>query len=201
MHTGSIYNPSDREIMKRQEECFRLLSDYNSTKRDDFSLREEKLRKMFASFGKGSYIEIPFYANWAGAFAHIGEGVYANFNLTLVDDGEIFIGDHVMIGPNVTITTASHPLSPQLRQKGAQYNKSVRICNNVFIGAGATILPGVTIGEGSVVGAGSLVTKDIPSYVLAMGSPCRVVRPLKEEDERLYDHDKVIPSDVESLFS
>ena len=119
---------------------------------------------------------MPFHANWAGMFASIGDGVYANFNLTLVDDGIITIGDHTMIGPNVTITAATHPESPALREKGLQINRSVTIGRNCFIASGSIILPGVEIGDNSIIGAGSVVTKSIPSGVVAFGSPCRVIR-------------------------
>ena len=96
-----------------------------------------------------------------------------------MDDTHIWIGDSVMIGPNVTIATAAHPILPGLRKKAAQYNLPVRSGDNVWIGAGAIILPGVTIGENSVIGAGSVVTKDIPANVVAVGNPCRVLRPME----------------------
>lgn len=194
LHTGGLYNPNDSEIMQEQKERLRMLKDYNDTDPADFVLRENKLREMFEYFGHGAYIEIPFRANWAGKFVHFGDGCYANFNLTLVDDTHIFIGDHTMLGPCVTIATATHPLSSVLRQKGAQYNKSVHIGNNCFIGSGVTILPGVSIGDDTVIGAGSVVTKDIPSSVLAYGNPCRVIRSIDENDERFYDGGKLIDS-------
>ena len=194
LHTGRLYNPNDSEIMQEQKERLRMLKDYNDTDPADFRLRENKLRKMFEYFGHGAYIEIPFRANWAGKFVHFGDGCYANFNLTLVDDTHIFIGDHTMLGLCVTIATATHPLSSVLRQKGAQYNKPVHIGNNCFIGSGVTILPGVSIGDDTVIGAGSVVTKDIPSSVLAYGNPCHVIRSIDENDERFYDGGKLIDS-------
>ena len=134
------------------------------------------MKKNFAACGEGCYIELPFYANWGGHHLHFGSFIYANFNLTLVDDGHIYVGDHVMIGPNVTIATANHPLEPELRAKGLQYNRDVIIGENAWIGAGVIIVPGVTIGRNAVIGAGSVVTKDIPDNVLAVGNPCRVLR-------------------------
>ena len=150
------------------------------------------LPRIFAEVGEGCFIEPPFNANW-GCFTHLGRNVYANFNLTLTDDTHIYIGDDVMIGPNVTITAATHPLHPALRRKGLQYNKPVTIGAGAWIGAGSIILPGVTIGENAVIGAGSIVTKDIPAGVLAVGSPCRVVRPIGEEDRPAYDHGRPVP--------
>lgn len=138
------------------------------------------------------YGDPPFYANWGGKHVHIGKGVYANFRLTLVDDAHIYIGDHTMIGPNVTLTTATHPVSPALRERGIQYNKEIRIGKNVWIGAGVTVLPGVTIGDNSVIGAGAVVTRDIPANVVAVGVPCRVMRAIGEHDLEYYDKDKPI---------
>ena len=147
---------------------------------------------MFAEIGDGCYIEPPLHANWGGHHVHMGCGVYANFNLTLVDDDEIFIGDSCMFGPNVIIATASHPILPSLRLQALQYNVPVRIGNNVWVGAGAIILPGVTIGDDTVIGAGSVVTHDIPSGVVAVGNPCRVLRPIGERDRQFYYKDRPI---------
>ena len=112
--------------------------------------------------------------------------------LTLVDDADIFIEDNVMIGPNVTICTGTHPVSPRLRARGLQYNKPVRICAGAWLGACCVVLPGVTVGEGSVIGAGSVVTRDVPAGVVAVGNPCRVLREIGEKDERVYDRDKPV---------
>ena len=117
---------------------------------------------------------------------HVGKNFYANFNLTLVDDTDVFIGDDVMIGPNVTIATGTHPICPELRRKNYQFNLPIHIGNCVWIGAGSIVLPGVTIGDNSVIGAGSVVTKDIPSNVVAYGNPCRVIRKINENDYRYY---------------
>ena len=128
----------------------------------------------------------PLHANWGGRHVHFGSGVYANFNLTLVDDAHIYVGDCVMFGPNVTVATAGHPIEPGLRRQAMQYNADVRIGSNVWVGAGAVILPGVTIGDDTVIGAGSVVTKDIPAGVVAVGCPCRVLRPIGPQDREAY---------------
>ena len=148
--------------------------------------RRELLKEMFAEIGDGCYIEPPFHSNWGGKHCHFGKNVYANFNLTLVDDTDIYVGDCTMFGPNVTVATAGHPVLPELRAKGFQYNASVRIGKNCWIGAGAVIVPGVTIGDNTVIGAGSVVTKDIPSGVVAVGNPCRVLREIGEHDRKYY---------------
>ena len=150
---------------------------------------------MFASCGNDCYIELPFHANWGGRHVHFGSGVYANFNLTMVDDGHIFVGDKVLIGPNVTIATANHPIQPELRSKALQYNKDVHIGDNVWIGANAVICPGVTIGKNTVIGAGSVVTKDIPENVVAVGNPCRVMRQISERDQKYYYRNEEIDWD------
>ena len=152
----------------------------------------ELMEQMFAEVGENCYIQPPFYANWAGEHVHLGSNVYANFNLTLVDDGHIYIGDKTMIAPNVTITTATHPVLPALRERGIQYNVDVHIGKNVWIGAGVIILPGVTIGDNAVIGAGAVVTRNIPANVVAFGVPCRVMRPIGERDEKYYYKDREI---------
>lgn len=112
--------------------------------------------------------------------------VIAGFNVTLVDDGHIYIGDKVMFGPNVTIATASHPINPELRDRGLQFNKDVYIGENTWIGAGVIIVPGVHIGSNTVIGAGSVVTKDIPDSVIAVGNPCRILRNVSEKNHEFF---------------
>lgn len=192
MHTGELYLPGDEEIIKEQFDCLELLYDYNATRPKEQEKREKLLKRMFAEIGDGCYIEPPLHANFGGRHVHFGKNVYANFNLTLVDDTHIYVGDYTMIGPNVTIATAGHPLLPDLREKGYQYNKSVRIGNNCWLGAGVIVVPGITIGDNVVIGAGSIVTKDVPSNVVAVGNPCRILRNIDEEEiDRLKKIEKV----------
>lgn len=192
MKNSMLYDPADAEIMQEQTSCAHYLKEYNSLGQGDEARMTELMHEMFAEVGEGCYIQPPFYANWAGKNVHLGNKVYANFCLTLVDDANIYIGDMTMIAPNVTITTATHPVLPSLREKGIQYNVDVHIGRNVWIGAGAVILPGVTIGDNSVIGAGAVVTRDIPANVVAFGVPCRVVRPIGERDLEFYYKDKKI---------
>lgn len=195
MHSGELYLCDDENLIKEQTKHLDLLFDYNALRPSQQKEKAKLLKKMFGSIGEGCYIETPFHANWGGKFVHVGDRLYANFNLTLVDDAPIYIGDDVMFGPNVVLCTATHPVSPVLRKKVAQYNLPVTIGNGVWIGANVMVMPGVTIGENSVIGAGSVVTKDIPADVVAVGSPCRVLRPITEEDNRFYRKDKEIPSE------
>jgi galactoside O-acetyltransferase len=186
MHRTELYLPNDESIMEAQTRCLDRLYDYNMTRPTESAKREAMLSEMFAEIGEGCYIEPPLHANHAGAHVHFGKYVYANFNLTLVDDTHIYVGDYTMFGPNVVVATAGHPILPRLRRKQYQYNAPVRIGSNCWIGAGAVILPGVTIGENTVIGAGSVVTRDIPANVVAVGNPCKVLRPIGQRDEEAY---------------
>lgn len=122
--------------------------------------------------------------------------VYANFNLTVVDDTHVYVGDYTMFGPNVVLATGGHPLNPELRSDGYQYNMPIHIGKNCWIGAGSVIVPGVTIGDNVVIGAGSLVNKDIPSNVLAFGNPCKVYREIGEHDRGYYFKERKIPEEI-----
>ena len=169
-----------------------LLYDYNQTRPREQERRQALLRRMLAEVGEECWIEPPFHANWGGRHVHFGKGVYANYGLTLVDDTHIYVGDYTMFGPHVTVATAGHPILPELREKQYQYNMPVRIGRNCWIGAGAIILPGVTIGDDTVVGAGSVVTRDLPEGVVAVGNPCRVLRPVGERDRQFYFRDRPV---------
>lgn len=189
LHDSSLYLPVGDELMSEQLAYVDKLYDYNSIKPSQVEKREKLLKEMLAEVGDNCYIEAPFYANWGGHHVHFGNNVYANFNLTLVDDTHIYVGDCTMIGPNVTIATAGHPVLPELREYAYQFNAPVHIGRNCWIGAGAIILPGVNIGDNSVIGAGSVVTKDVPSNVVAVGNPCRVLRSISERDREYYFRD------------
>ena len=186
MHNIELYWPGNEELMKEQLGYLNRLYDFNMTRPTELEKREAMLKEMFAEIGEGCYIEPPFHANFGGKHVHFGKNIYANFNLTLVDDTHIYVGDYTMFGPNVTVATAGHPILPELRKKGYQYNAPITIGKNCWIGAGAIILPGITIGDNVVIGAGSIVTKDIPSNVIAVGNPCKVLREVNEHDKKYY---------------
>lgn len=192
LHGCELYLPTDKEIMDEQIKYLEMLYDFNATRPTETDKREKLLKEMFAEIGEGCYIEPPFHANWGGHHVHFGKYVYANFNLTLVDDTHIYVGDNTMFGPNVTVASAGHPILPELREKGYQYNSCVHIGNNCWFGAGAVVVPGVTIGDNVVIGAGSIVTKDIPSNVVAVGNPCRILREINEHDREYFFKDKKI---------
>lgn len=196
MHTGELYLSQDQSILEEQFNCLERQYDYNATRPHELEKRAALLKEMFAEIGEGCYIEPPLHANWAGKHVHFGKGVYSNFNLTLVDDTDIYVGDFTMIAPNVTIVTGTHPILPKLRVHHYQYNLPVRIGKNCWIGAGAIILPGVTIGDNTIIGAGSVVTKDIPANVVAVGNPCRVMREIGERDREFYYRDRRIEPEI-----
>lgn len=127
MHQTALYLPNDPAIVEEQTRCLEKLYDYNQTRPGEGEKRAALLKEMFAEIGEGCYIEPPLHANFGGKFVHFGKNVYANFNLTLVDDTHIYVGDYTMFGPNVTVATAGHPILPQLRAQGYQYNAAVHI--------------------------------------------------------------------------
>ena len=186
MEQGIIYNPNVSELTDEQSVYMEKLWEFNQLRPSEQDKKQKYMKEVFAECGEDCFIELPFRANWGGKNLHFGNGVYANFNLTVVDDGEIFVGDKVMFGPNVTIATANHPIDPSLWEDAMQYNKSVHIGENVWVGAGTVIVPGVTIGKNSVIGAGSVVVKDIPENVVAVGNPCRVLREIGERDREFF---------------
>lgn len=193
LHTGEIYNPGDPEVLREQMACQEKLYDFNQTRPGEGEKRTALLKDMFAEIGDMCYIEPPLHSNFGGHHVHFGNCIYANYNLTLVDDTHIYVGDNTMFGPNVTIATAGHPIAPELRGRGLQYNLPVHIGKNCWLGAGVIVLPGVTIGDNVVVGAGSVVTKDLPDNVVAVGNPCKVLRPVGDHDRQFYWREKRVP--------
>ena len=200
IHSGNIYWPSDESIMTEQLGYLDLMDEYNNTSRRLQTRRQELLKQLFAEVGENCYVESPYFANWGGHHVHLGSNIYANAGLKLVDDTHIYIGDNTMLGPNVVIATAGHPIDPTLRSKGLQYNLPVRIGRNCWLGAGVIVMPGVTVGDNSVIGAGSVVTRDIPSGVVAVGNPCKVLREIGQHDREYYWRDrKIDPALFEKL--
>ena len=192
LHTGELYLPMDPAILDEQLACLDRLYTFNQTRPTELERRQALLREMFAEVGENCYIEPPLHTNFGGRHVHFGRQVYANFNLTLVDDTHIYVGDCTMFGPNVVVATAGHPILPELREQGYQFNMPVHIGRNCWLGAGVIVLPGVTIGDNVVVGAGSVVTKDLPDNVVAVGNPCRVLREVGERDRQFYYRDRRI---------
>ena len=185
MKNGMLYRDVGEGLEDERKRCQELLYDYNHTRPSEETKRKDLLKELLGDMGENIYIEPPVHMAY-GTNVHIGEGFYANFNLVIVDDIDVYIGDNVMIAPNVTITPTGHPVDAELRRYGTQFSIPVRIGNDVWIGSNAVILPGITIGNNSVIGAGSVVTKDIPENVVAVGNPCRVLRKINERDKEYY---------------
>ncbi len=192
MHSGDLYLSADEDLVAEQLTFIEKLYDFNATRPLEQEKRSEMLKDMFAEIGEDCYIEPPLHSNWGGKHVHFGKSVYANFNLTLVDDTHIYVGDYTMLGPNVVLATAGHPILPELRPLAYQYNMPVHIGKNCWLGAGVIVLPGVSIGDNTVIGAGSVVTKDIPANVVAVGNPCRVLREINDHDKEYYFKDRKI---------
>jgi galactoside O-acetyltransferase len=179
-----LYTDSAPGLGRLEEERFRgkeLAARYNATGPRDQETRSALLGELLGSVGRGVWIEPPLHVAY-GRHVHLGDDVYVNFGLTLVDDVEVFVGDRVMFAPHVTISTTGHPVHPELRRDGSQFSAPVRIEDDVWIGAGAVLLPGVTVGRGSVVGAGGVVTADVPPMTVVAGTPARVLRPITDAD-------------------
>lgn len=197
-NSGTIYDSVDDDFIAYQHIIVQRINDFNNTPDTEEGLRrrEEILREALGTYGENLYVIPPIYANCGLSNVHVGKNVVINFNCVFVDDGEIFIGDDCMIGPGCNIVTAIHPISPRLRRHKLQYNKPVHIGNNVWVGAGVTVLPGITVGDNSIVGAGSVVTKDVPANAIYAGNPARIIRMITEEDDYTYDKGKKIPQDI-----
>ena len=188
MLAGMIYDPSDGELQNLRTTAHKLCNAYNKLDEDD-EARQEILQKLLPN-GNGAYLQGPIYFDY-GAYTTFGKGCYANFNLTVLDCCPVTIGDNVFIGTGVSIVTPVHPLLSAERNmyengRGVmtdrEYAKPITIGSNCWIASNVTICGGVTIGNDVVIGAGSVVTRDIPSGVIAVGNPCRVIRKLTEED-------------------
>lgn len=173
---GQLYDANyDPEILADRERAKEQLYDYNRLRPSEQAERTELLKKLLGKTGENLIVEPPFACDY-GYNIEVGENFYANVNLVILDGAKVRIGDNAFIAPNVGIYTAGHPLDADRRNKGLEYAYPVTIGNNVWIGAGVSILPGVTIGDNAVIGAGSVVTKDIPANTLAVGNPCKVIR-------------------------
>lgn len=176
------YNPEyEAEIKKAKDQCYR----YNQLSPNDYEAQQKILKKLLGSIGEKTIITPSFWCDY-GYNITVGDYFYSNHNLIINDGAKVTFGDHVFIAPNCCFTTAEHAIDPEMRQSGIEIAKPITIGNNVWIGAGSTVLAGVEIGDNSVIGAGSVVTRSIPSNVVAVGVPCRVVREISEEDKTRY---------------
>lgn len=179
MLSGELYNAPDPELSEERLKARLLLGDLNSSREDEEEKRNSILKKLIPDAGVGFWLQPPFYCDY-GYNISTGEKVFLNFNCVVLDVMPVKIGNRTLIGPNVQIYTATHPMDYMERAAGLEFAKPVTIGEDVWIGGSAVICPGVTIGDRSVIGAGSVVTKDIPPDVFAAGNPCKVIRQLAQ---------------------
>lgn len=172
---------SNAQLIAERLECKELCHDYNNIRPKNTRARADIIRRMLGSTGNDFLIEQPFYCDY-GYNIHIGRNFYSNYNLVILDEAPVTFGDNVFIAPNCGFYTAGHPVSVSDRNRGLEFARPITVGNNVWIGAGVTVLPGVEIGDNSVIGAGSVVVKSIPPCCVAAGNPCRVIRTLNKDE-------------------
>lgn len=175
MLNGEIYSAIHPELQKRLVLTREKIWEFNNLRPSDISRQQEIIRNLLGACGENIVINQPFRCDY-GCNIFIGNNFFANFNLTILDEAQVKIGDNVFIGPNVSIYTACHPLNAEERNTGVEWAEPITIGNSVWIGGNVTIVPGVTIGDNVVIGAGSVVTKDIPSNVVAVGNPAKIIK-------------------------
>ncbi|AZI40705.1 sugar O-acetyltransferase [Epilithonimonas vandammei] len=175
MLSGEMYDAADGTLVKERQKCKYLCFEYNHIPPSKLKERKALIKRLFGKTEKMFHIEQPFYCDY-GYNIEIGENFYTNHNVVILDCAKVTFGDNVFIAPNCGFYTAGHPLDAETRNKGLEYALPITVGDNVWIGAGCSILPGVTIGDNAVIGAGSVVVKDIPANVLAVGNPCKVIK-------------------------
>lgn len=180
---GLLYDSTLKSFEKKRRRAKRLCHRYNRCKPSKVKKRNNILKKLFGKTGKKILIEPPFYCDY-GDNIEVGDYFSANMNCVMLDGAEIKIGNHVMLGPNVSLYGTGHPKNADIRNKYIEYSYPITIQNNVWIGGSVSILPGVTIGENSIIGAGSVVTKNIPRDTIAYGNPCRIVKTIDQDEEK-----------------
>ena len=183
---GYLYNANyDEEILAEISRCNDLCFEFNQLRPSDRDAQHKILKKIFGKMGENVDVNAPFWCDY-GYNTSVGDYFFANRYCQILDGGKVTFGDHVFIAPNCLFTTAEHALDPEQRNAGLEVALPISIGNNVWIGAGTTILGGVSIGDNTVIGAGSVVTKSIPANVVAVGAPCHVLREITEEDKKRY---------------
>jgi len=175
MLAGELYNALDPQLSIERMNARLLIKQLNDSREDQVEERNQILKKLIPNAGKGLWLQPPFYCDY-GYNIKVGDGVFFNFNCVVLDVAQVIIGSRTLIGPNVQIYTATHPMNYQERATGLEYAKPITIGEDVWLGGSVVICPGVTIGDRSVIGAGSVVTKDIPADVFAAGNPCKVIK-------------------------
>lgn len=185
LQNGVVYNDFDDDLFQRRIVAKKLFRAYNKTEDDETDLRQEIMQKLFKDVGKNVWIEPDFRCEF-GKNIIIEDNVYINFGCVILDCAEVKIGANTLLGPNIGIYPVNHSIDAEERMQGGCYGKPVCIGKNVWLGGDVKILAGVTIGDNSIIGTGSIVTKDIPSNVIAVGNPCKVIRQITDKDKTDY---------------
>ncbi len=184
MLKGMLYDANyDPQLIEERLECKELCRDYNELRPKDIAGRNALLRKILGAAGDGLLVEQPFYCDY-GYNIRVGKNFFANFNLVILDEAPVTFGDNVFVAPNCGFYTAGHPVDAPERNIGLEYARPITVGNDVWIGAGVSVLPGVTIGSNCVIGAGSVVSRDIPSNSIAVGNPCRVIKTIADVNQK-----------------
>ena len=187
---------SDESVFEQQKRARRLTQKLNTMDRSDFEGISAVVKELLGK-SEGAFVNPPFYCDY-GFNIEVGKNLFCNYNCTIIDVGKVVIGDNCQIAPNVAIYTAGHPVHPAARNTTYEYGIDITIGNNVWIGGNTVILPGVHIGDNVVIGAGSVVTKDIPSWYIAAGNPCKLIRKITETDRYTYFKGAVADAECEA---
>lgn len=185
MLSEQLYTAEDEQLQKESKNAKRVTRIFNNTTEEEGLYRIQLLKELFKKTGERLWIEPPFHCDY-GCHISVGENFYANYDCIIIDVCDVEIGDNVFFAPRVGVYTAGHPIDAEIRNTGLEYGKKIKIGNSVWIGGNTVINPGVTIGDNVVIGSGSVVTKDIPSGVVAAGVPCKVIREITQEDKRYW---------------
>lgn len=175
---------SDESVFEEQKRARRLTQKLNTIDRSDFQAIAEIVKELFGK-SENAFVNPPFYCDY-GFNIEVGKNFFCNYNCTILDIAKVRIGDNCLFAPNVSLYTAGHPIHPAMRNTGYEYGAEIIIGNNVWLGGNTIICPGVHIGDNVVIGAGSVVTKNIPSWTVAAGNPCKVLREITDEDMNYY---------------
>ncbi len=180
MISGQLYNANDAELVRMRREVRALLDQLNASAQNvRTGERLELCKRIFGKAGNGLWLQPPFYCDY-GKNIELGDNFYCNFNCVILDVAKVIIGSHVMMGPNVQIYTAGHPLDAKQRQQGLEFGKPITIGSHVWIGGSAVLCPGIKVGEKSIIAAGAVVTKDVPPLVVVGGNPAKIIKELTD---------------------
>ncbi|MCD4827080.1 MAG: sugar O-acetyltransferase [Acholeplasmataceae bacterium] len=189
MLKGMLYQAGDKTLTLMREKASNLCYDYNHLRPTEYQKKQDILKQLLGSMGTDVHINQPFLVDY-GCHIFIGDHFFANYNFTVLDIGTVTIGNHVMIGPNVGLMTAGHPLDSEIRNELHEFGYDITIKDDVWIGANVIINPGVTVGKGVVIGSGSVVTKDLSDHMLCYGKPCKEIRKITDQDKLIWEKEK-----------